>query len=149
MTERAEGQIVIGASARAILDVIAGFEAYPDWAGVKSATVLKRDRQGRGTEVAYEVDVPVLGRTRYTLVYRYRPDGQGVSWTTKEATGPVRDVEGEYALQELDEDETRVTYRMSLVLTVPLPGFLRRQGERRVIQTALDGLRRRVEGRLS
>ena len=44
------------------MDVITDYEAYPEWADVKSARVLQRGPGGVGTEVAFEVDVPVLGR---------------------------------------------------------------------------------------
>jgi hypothetical protein len=95
--------------------------------------------------VAFEVDVPVLGRASYTLAYRYAPGDAGVSWVTKEARGAVSNIRGEYLLNELDDRETEVTYRLSVELGVLLPGFVRTQGAKRVIENALEGLKRRVE----
>src|SRR5512134_1805776 len=146
MTEQTEGQIVIEASAPEIMDVLTDYEAYPEWAAVKSATVLERGEGGIGTRVAFEVDVPVLGRASYTLAYRYAPADGGMSWVSTEARGAVSDISGEYLLTEIDEDETKVIYRLSVELGVLLPGFVRTQGEKRVIQNALEGLKRRVEG---
>jgi hypothetical protein len=145
MTEQTEGQIVIEASAPEVMDVLTDFEAYPEWADVKSATVLERGEGGVGTRVAFEVDVPVLGRASYTLAYRYAPADGGMSWVSTEARGAVSDISGEYLLTEIDEDETKVIYRLSVELGVLLPGFVRTQGEKRVIQNALEGLKRRVE----
>ena len=145
MTEQTEGQIVIEASAAEIMDVLTDFEAYPEWADVKTVRVVERGEGGVGTRVAFEVDVPVLGRANYTLSYRYAPADGGMSWVSTEARGAVSDISGEYLLTEIDEDETKVIYRLAVDLGVLLPGFVRTQGEKRVIQNALEGLRRRVE----
>ncbi len=145
MGERAEGSILIEASAADIMDVITDYEAYPEWADVKSAKVLKRGEGGLATQVAFEVDVPVLGKAAYTLAYRYAPGDAGVSWVTSEARGTVRDIRGEYLLTELDDHETEVTYRLEVELGVLVPGFLRTQGAKRVIENALERLKLRVE----
>jgi hypothetical protein len=112
---------------------------------VKSARVLERGDGGVGTRVAFEVDVPVLGRASYTLAYRYAPADGGMSWVSTEARGAVSDISGEYLLTEIDEDETKAIYRLAVNLGVLLPGFIRTQGEKRVIESALEGLKRRVE----
>jgi carbon monoxide dehydrogenase subunit G len=145
MTEQTEGQIVIEGSAAEIMDVLTDFEAYPEWADVKSAVVLERGEGGVGTKVAFEVEVPLLGKASYTLAYRYAPGDGGMSWVSTEARGAVTNITGEYLLTEIDERETKVIYRLSVDLGVLLPGFVRTQGERRVIENALEGLKRRVE----
>jgi hypothetical protein len=145
MTEQTEGQIVIEASAGEIMDVLTDFEAYPDWSGVKSARVLERGDGGVGTKVAFEVEVLLLGRASYTLAYRYAPGDGGMSWVSTEAHGAVSKITGEYLLSEIADDETKVIYRLSVDLGVLLPGFVRTQGEKRVIENALEGLKRRVE----
>jgi hypothetical protein len=145
MTEQTEGQIVIEAPAAEIMDVLTDFEAYPEWADVKAVRVLERGDGGVGTRVSFEVDVPILGRANYTLAYRYAPADGGMSWVSTEARGAVSDISGEYLLSEIDEDETKVIYRLSVDLGVLLPGFVRTQGEKRVIENALEGLKRRVE----
>ncbi len=145
MSEQTEGQIVIEASAVEIMDVLTEFEAYPQWADVKSVRVLERGEGGVGTKVAFEVEVPVLGKASYTLAYRYAPADGGMSWVSTEARGAVSNIAGEYLLSEIDEDETKVIYRLSVDIGVLLPGFVRSQGEKRVIENALEGLKRRVE----
>jgi carbon monoxide dehydrogenase subunit G len=145
MTEHTEGSIVIEASPAEIMDVLTEYETYPQWADVKSASVLERGEGGRATKVAFEVDVPVLGKANYTLAYRYAPADAGLSWVTTEARGSVSNISGEYLLTEIDDRETKVVYRLSVELGVLLPGFVRTQGARRVIENALEGLKRRVE----
>jgi carbon monoxide dehydrogenase subunit G len=145
MTEHTEGSIVIEASAVEIMDVLTEYETYPEWADVKSASVLERGEGGLATRVAFEVDVPVLGKANYTLAYRYAPADAGLSWVTTEARGSVSNISGEYLLTEVDDRETKVIYRLSVELGVLLPGFVRSQGAKRVIENALEGLKRRVE----
>jgi carbon monoxide dehydrogenase subunit G len=144
MAEQTEGSIVIDASAAEVMDVLTDYEAYPEWADVKAARIVERGEGGLATKVAFEVDVPVLGRAEYTLAYRYAPGDAGMSWVSTEARGSVTNITGEYLLDETD-GQTKVTYRLAVELGVLLPGFVRTQGAKRVIDNALEGLKRRVE----
>jgi len=144
MAEQTEGSILIDAPAVEVMDVLTDYEAYPEWADVKTARVVERGEGGVATKVAFEVEVPVLGRAEYTLAYRYAPGDAGMSWVSTEARGSVTNITGEYLLDELD-GQTKVTYRLAVELGVLLPGFVRTQGAKRVIDNALEGLKRRVE----
>jgi len=143
--EQAEGSIVIAAGMEDVMDVLVDYETYPEWSEVQTVDVRRRGEGGRATEVAFEVDVPVLGKASYTLAYVYAPGDAGLSWTTKEARGAIRDIRGEYLLNELSDAETKVTYRLAVELGVLVPGFLRTEGAKRVIENALERLKRRVE----
>jgi hypothetical protein len=143
VAERTEGTIDIEASREEVMRIIADFEAYPEWADVRSAEVLDRDSKGRASRVAFEISAAGMS-ARYTLRYRYRAGHGGVSWTTDRAEGAVKDVKGEYVLEDGD-GATQVTYRLAVETAVPLPGFLRRQAEKKVVRGALQGLKRRVE----
>lgn len=143
--EQAEGSIVIDAPLEDVMEVVEDFESYTEWADVRKVDIRQRGEGGRATEVAFEVDVPVLGKAAYTLAYRYAPGDTGLSWTTSEARGAVRDIRGEYLLHEVSESETKVTYRLGVELGVLVPGFLRSEGAKRVIENALEKLKRRVE----
>jgi hypothetical protein len=48
-------------------------------------------------------------------------------------------------LQERGDGSTEVTYRLSLDVSIPLIGMLKRKGEKILIDTALKGLKKRVE----
>jgi carbon monoxide dehydrogenase subunit G len=144
MAERTEGSIEIEATPGEIMEVIGDFRSYPEWAeGIRSAEVRATDDRGRATEVAFEFSA--MGFTAsYTLAYDYAEDDGGVRWTTEEASGAVKDVQGEYVLEALNGD-TEVTYRLAVELGVPLPGFMKRRADRAAIKSALDGLKKRVE----
>ncbi|HUG88988.1 MAG TPA: SRPBCC family protein [Actinomycetota bacterium] len=143
MAEQTEGTILIEAEPEDVMEVLTGFDAYPEWAGVEAAEVLERDDQGRGAAVAFRVSQMGFDAA-YTLEYEYAPDDAGMSWTTREAQGALKEVAGEYVLEESGED-TRVTYRLALDLAVAVPSMLRRRGEKAIVKTALEGLKRRVE----
>jgi ribosome-associated toxin RatA of RatAB toxin-antitoxin module len=143
--EKAEGTKTVNASAADIMEVLSDFDAYPDWTDVKKTEVVKSDKQGRPTEVSYEVSQFGIS-AKYTLAYTYTANDGGMTWTTESVQeGPIKDITGEYVLEELDEDETEVTYRMSLDLSTKLPGFIMKRGEKMIIRNALDGLKKRVE----
>jgi carbon monoxide dehydrogenase subunit G len=145
MAERTEGSIEIEATPAQIMEVLTDFGAYPRWAqGVKKAKVLNRDIQGRATEVSMEAGQMGINAS-YTLRYKYLPKQGGLSWTSKEASGAVKDLTGEYIL-EPEGGLTRVTYRLTMVPAISLGGFMKRQAERTIINTALGGLKKRVEG---
>ena len=143
MTSQTEGTTTIAAPPADVMAVIIDFDAYPEWAGISKATVTKKDSKGRPKEVAMEFSQMGFSAA-YTLTYSYAPKDGGVSWTTLEASGAVKDIEGEYVL-EPEGDGTKVTYRLTLELGISLPGFLRRQAEKQAINTALGGLKKRVE----
>jgi len=129
MAEKTEGTIDIAAPPATVLAVITDFEAYPDWAGsVKAIEVLERDAQGRGTTVRFEVTA--AGEA-------------GVSWTFQEGS-PIKDLQGEYGLEAAGE-ATHVTYRAAVEPGIPMIGFMKRQVTKMIIDTALKGLKKRVE----
>ncbi|MBI4729312.1 MAG: SRPBCC family protein [Acidobacteria bacterium] len=143
MADQTEASIEIAAAPEAIMAAVTDYEAYPEWAsGVKKVEILERDSEGRGSKVHYEVaQGPV--KADYTLAYDYDSDGRHLSWTFVEGHG-MRDLSGSYALEPKGE-ATVVTYRLRAEISLPLPGFLKRQAEKTIIDTALKGLKRRVE----
>jgi carbon monoxide dehydrogenase subunit G len=144
MAEQTEGTTEIDATLAEVMDVISDYEAYPEWAqGVKKTEVMKTDSQGRPSEVWFEVGQMGVG-AKYTLTYKYKAKDGGVSWTSKEASGAVRSIAGEYVL-EPGEKGTKVTYRTTMELAISLPGLMKRQAEKTIINTALGGLKKRVE----
>ena len=147
MAEETEASIDIDATPQEILAVVTDFDAYPEWAsGVKKAEVKRKDSRGRPSEVWMEAGSMGVGAS-YTLAYSYRTKDSGLSWRSKEASGAVKAIEGEYALDPLDDGKTRVTYRTTIELAIKVPGFMKRQGERMIIDDALKGLKKRVETR--
>lgn len=126
--------------------VIADFAAYPRWAkGVIRAEVRSsydESQGGRAREVFFALDVPPI-KDEYTLAYVWDGDAE-VTWTLVEGK-MLRSLDGAYVLRETGNGATEVTYRLALDLAIPLIGMLKRRGEKILIDTALKGLKKRVE----
>ena len=142
MADQTTSSILISAEPAAVMAVIADFDAYPAWAkGVKSATVLSTDDDGQAEQVAFVLDAAPI-KDEYTLAYEWDDDAQ-VTWSLIKAK-MLKSMEGAYILSG-QGDETEVTYQLAVDLTIPMIGMLKRKGEKVIIDTALKGLKKRVE----
>jgi ribosome-associated toxin RatA of RatAB toxin-antitoxin module len=143
MAEQTTSSIVIDASPGQVMDVIADFPSYPDWAkGVTTADVLSEFPGGRAEQVFFRLDVSPI-KDEYTLAYQWHGDDE-VTWTLTEGK-MLRSLDGAYLLTDRGDGTTDVTYRLALDVSIPLIGMLKRKGEKILIDTALKGLKRRVE----
>jgi carbon monoxide dehydrogenase subunit G len=145
MAERTEGSTEISASPEKVMEVLKDFEAYPEWAGIKKVEITEKGSDGTPKEVYMEVSQMGM-EAKYTLSYTYAANHGGMSWTTSEASGALKDLQGEYRLEPAG-DATKVTYEMAIEPAVKIPGFIKRQIEKQVVNTALGGLKKRVESR--
>ncbi len=143
-TEHASEHAVVSASPAACWAVAIDIEQYPTWAqDIKEAVVLQRNDEGLPTQVAFRA--AAMGRTTsYTLDYSY-PDGHRViRWTL--ANGDImRRLDGHYAFTPTAEGGTEIDYELTVELLVPVPGFVKRRAEGKIMITALRELRHRVE----
>jgi ribosome-associated toxin RatA of RatAB toxin-antitoxin module len=143
MAEQTTSSIVIDAEPAAVMDVIADFPAYPAWAkGVTVADVRESFPDGRAKDVYFELDVSPI-KDQYTLTYVWAGDRQ-VTWTLVQGK-MLKALDGAYLLRDLGTGATEVTYRLALDVSIPLIGMLKRKGEKILIDTALKGLKKRVE----
>lgn len=134
--------IVIPADVDTILEVVADVEAYPQWQPeVRRVDVLETDEDGWVTKASFEVDAKIV-TARYTLAYRYTP----TSMTWHLVSGePIKRNDGAYEFTDQGDGTTLVTYRVEIDAGIPVPGLLRRQASKRIVDAGLRGLKRRVE----
>ena len=143
MAEQTTSSIVIEADPADIMAVIADFPAYPHWAkGVTTADVVSSFDNGVAERVFFVLDVSPI-KDEYTLAYDWSGECQ-VTWTLVEGK-MLRALDGAYILREVSAGLTEVTYRLALDVSIPLIGMLKRKGEKILIDTALKGLKKRVE----
>ena len=83
---------------------------------------------------------------KYTLSYRYKAKNGGMTWTSKDCSGAVKSITGGYELKPTGST-TKVTYRTTIELAIPVVGFIKRQAEKQIINSALGGLKMEVERR--
>jgi hypothetical protein len=143
MADATSSSITIGADPDVVMAVIADFAAYPAWADqVKTVEVLGSDAAGRPERVRFQMDAGPI-KDNYTLDYSWSSDGRSVSWTL--VKGQIQKAQnGSYALVG-GPGRTVVTYSLAVDLNIPMIGMLRRKAEKVIIDTALKGLKRRVE----
>jgi ribosome-associated toxin RatA of RatAB toxin-antitoxin module len=146
MADEATQQMVVGASPQRTWQVLTDFDDYPTWApDLKSAKVVARDDEGRPLEVAFRA--AAMGRsTSYRLRYDYTKAPEVLAWRLVEGD-ITRKLDGSYELSPVDgdPDSTEVTYHLEVDLLVPLPGFVKRRAEARIVTTALRSLRTHLE----
>ena len=147
MADQATERATIDAPPERCFEIALDFERYPEWArDIKEAKVVERDDQGRGTRVAYRV--AAMGRSaHYTLAYDYTKAPQEMSWRLVEGD-IMRRLDGRYLFESSrngGDGATDVTYHLTVELVVPLPGFVKRRAESKIMGTALDELKKRVE----
>ncbi|HVT20229.1 MAG TPA: SRPBCC family protein [Mycobacteriales bacterium] len=143
MADEASSSIVISATPSEIMAVIADLEAYPDWStGIKSATVDESAADGRPARATFVLDAGVIKDT-YTLAYEWSGDAR-VDWKLVDGGTMLKSQVGSYTLTP-SGGGTEATYRLSVELKVPMLGMFKRKAEKVIIDTALKGLKKRVE----
>ena len=132
MAETASDTITIEASPDAVWAIATDLERYPVWArDVKDVVITARDADGRPTQVEFRTSA--LGRsTHYTLQYDYSDAPAVLAWTM--VKGDIqRSIEGAYRFEATNDGGTVVQYDLAIELVVPLPGFVKRRAERRIL----------------
>jgi len=147
MVDQTTESTVIAASPDACYAAAIDFERYPDWAtDVKMARILSRDEVGRAVDVEFRA--AAMGRsTTYTLRYFYGANPLRIAWRLQ-AGDITRRLDGEYEFLPVasDANSTEVVYHLAVDLSVPLPGFVKRRAEARIVRTAMNDLTCFVEG---
>ena len=142
MADQTSSTIVIDAPPSEVMEAIADFDAYPQWAqGVHTAEVRETLPDGRAKEVYFEIEATPI-KDSYTLGYEWNGD-QSVTWSLVSGKMMKR-LDGAYVLRPSGPG-TEVTYRLAVELGIPMIGMLKRKAEKVIIDTALKGLKKRVE----
>ncbi|BBX96584.1 SRPBCC family protein [Mycobacterium lacus] len=133
-------EVVIEATPDEIMDVLFDLESLPEWSSAhREVEVLERDAQGHPSKSRQVVRVAGVGDEQ-VLAYDVHDDG--VSWTLVSAK-QQRAQHARYTLTP-EGDSTRVRFELTVDLVAPLPGFLIKRGAKGLMDTATQGLRKRV-----
>jgi Polyketide cyclase / dehydrase and lipid transport len=144
MGSRTSSSIQVAVPTAGVMDVIADFAAYPRWAtALRSAEVLASEPGGRASRVRFTLDAGVL-RDTYVLAYTWDGDRQ-VTWRLAEPGSVISEMTGGYQLSDRGPGGAEVSYELTVDVRIPMPGLLKRKAEKMIIDTALNGLKRRAE----
>ena len=143
MSDEARESIHIEATPERCYAVAIDFERYPEWAtDVKVVEILDRDGEGRGSRVRYEISA--LGKTvGYVLAYDYADAPGGFTWKLEKADILSR-LDGAYRF-DADGAGTDVGYVLTIDVTLPLPGFMKRAAAGMIVDNAMKQLKRYIE----
>jgi ribosome-associated toxin RatA of RatAB toxin-antitoxin module len=143
MADQSTQSIVVDAPAADVMAVIADFPAYPEWvAAAKQVEVLETGDDGRASRVHFVLDAGAV-KDDYVLDYTWDGD-RTVTWTLVKGQMQKRQ-DGSYTLVETD-GRTEVTYSITIDLSIPMLGMIKRKAEKVILDTALKELKKRVEG---
>ena len=143
MADQSTQSIVVEAPAADVMAVIADFPAYPQWvAAAKKVEVEETGDDGRASRVHFVLDAGAV-KDDYVLAYTWDGDRK-VSWTLVKGQMQKRQ-DGSYTLVETD-GTTEVTYSITIDLSIPMLGMIKRKAEKVILDTALKELKKRVEG---
>jgi ribosome-associated toxin RatA of RatAB toxin-antitoxin module len=146
--EQVTERMIIRGTPEHCYEVLTAFESYPEWAAdIKAVSIDEVDEQDRARQVTFRA--AAFGRsTSYTLRYQYQTEPLELSWV--QVAGDItRRLDGSYQLTPAGDGSAEITYRLIVDLKVPLPGFVKRRAEGRIMGTALRELKARVEGALA
>jgi hypothetical protein len=146
IADQATEHMTIAVSPAHCYEVALDIGRYPEWAqDIKEAEILDVDDEGRPARVAFRA--AAMGHSaRYVLRYDHEGAPGRLAWVL-ESGDVVRKLDGEYLFEPVEgqPDATSVTYHLEAELAVPLPGFVKRRAEGKIMTTALDELKRRCE----
>ncbi len=143
MAETATETIFIDAPPDRVWTVAVDIEKYPEWArDIKNVIIQSTDTEGRAAEVEFRASA--LGRsTHYTLIYDYADAPTRLGWQM--LSGDIeRSIDGAFVFLPAADGGTEVRYDLAIDLVVPLPGFVKRRAEVRILNTVRE-LKVRVE----
>jgi len=137
MAETATEIITIDAAPDAVWAIAIDLERYPEWArDIKAVTIHEKDELGRPSQVEFRTSA--LGRsTHYTLQYRYGDEPKLLGWSM--IRGDIqRSIDGAFTFIPTPDGQTEVRYDLAIDLVVPLPGFVKRRAEVRILNTVRE-----------
>jgi ribosome-associated toxin RatA of RatAB toxin-antitoxin module len=144
VADRTTQTIYIEADPGTVMDAIADISAYPEWVKeYKETEVLETDDDGYPKTARLVLDAAVL-RDTMVLAYEWPADRRSVRWSLV-SSSLLKSLEGAYRLAPKGSG-TEVTYELAVDLQIPMIGLLKRKAERRLTDTALKDLKKRVEG---
>lgn len=143
VSDTTSSSIEIAAPIERIMAVIADVEAYPQWVGgLDEVHVLTNGADGRPATAKFAGNMGMMADS-YTLGYEW--SDTGVAWHLVEGSKLTK-LDGSYTCTPVGASATRVEYRLTVGLAIPVVGMLRRRGEKVIVDSALKGLKQRVEG---
>src|SRR4051794_11957932 len=142
MADQSTQSIVVHAPAADVMAGIADSPSSPQGvAAAKRVGVPEPGPDGRARRVHFVLDAGAV-KDDYVLDYTWDDDAR-VDWTLVQGQMQKRQ-DGSYLLTETG-GTTTVTYSITIDLSIPMLGLIKRRAEKVILDTALKELKKRVE----
>ena len=150
MAESVSESITINATPEEVMAVIADLEDYPNWSeGFTAVEIITTHDDGATKDAAFSISTPV-GKDTYEISYIWTGN-DALSWSLnsddsgKPKSGMMKKLIGSYTLQA-EGDGTKVIYELEIDPKIPMMGFMKKKAAATIVDQALHGLKKRVEG---
>jgi uncharacterized membrane protein len=145
MADTSTQSIVIAAPPDRVVAVICDFARYPEWVtATKSVEILEEYEDGYASQVRFALDAGVVA-DEYTLAYEYADDISRIEWHLVEPSKMQKAQDGSYDIADNGDGTSTVTYTLGVELAISTLGMFKRKAEKMIMDTALKGLKKRVE----
>lgn len=135
--------IEIEAPLATVSGILTDLEGYPNWStGIKSVAVDERDSNNRPSKVTCAIDAGVM-KDKVTLDYDWSGAPSEVSFTLDDAD-LLTAMDGKISISG-EDDEVKVTYELTVALSLPVPAPMREKTELATIDLFLKQLKSKAE----
>ena len=136
--------IVIEAPMSEVSQVLFDLEKYPEWSdSITKVKVTERDEGGRVTGATLTIAAGAV-KDEVSLSYNWDGAPERLEFELEDANMLTK-MDGAYILKDLG-DETEVTYKLSVGLSMPIPQMMITKQEKTTIDQALAQLKEHCEG---
>lgn len=142
MADSVSDKILINATPAEVMAVIQDIESYPQWGDFTEVQVLSKNADGLAEDARFSLKT-AIGSDTYEIHYTWNGN-ESVSWTLNEQSSMLKVLNGTYALADKG-GSTEVTYELEVDIKLPLMGFMKKKAGQTIVDTALKGLKKRVE----
>ena len=144
MAAQTQSSIEIAATPAQIMAVIADLPAYPQWSdGITKVEIISiYEDDGLPADARFYLDSGPI-KDVYELEYDWDGDRK-VTWTLTKGD-MLTAMDGAYVLTAGTDGTTTVEYTLAVDVKIPMIGMIKRKAERVIVDTALKGLKKRVE----
>jgi len=145
MSDTSTQSITIAAPPGKVAEVICDFASYPQWvSALKSVNVIEEYEDGYASQVRFVLDAGPVS-DEYTLQYEYAEDISRIEWRLVQPSKIQKRQDGSYDIESAGDGTSKVTYSLSVDLSMGMLGMFRSRAEKMIMDTALRDLKRRVE----
>ena len=143
MSDTTSNTAIIEAPAADVRKLLFDPSTYTTWSSaIREVKVITTDDQGRATKVEMVIKAGQL-KDRVTLDYDWSHGENTVTFSLDEAD-MLTQMSGSYSVQPMG-DESKVTYELSVALSIPVPAMMRHKAEKETIDLALKELKAHLE----